>query len=74
MLDQFTLLASGVAKALFHDVSLPSSSKASRLSGIVPLPFGKGRIGLNLNTIDTYNMIQTVMNSLYKSENRITEG
>jgi hypothetical protein len=55
-LEQVTLLASGVTNALFHDISLPSSSKGSRLSGIVPLHIGKGRIGLNLNKTDTDDM------------------
>jgi hypothetical protein len=61
-------LCTGVAKALFHDISLPSSSKGSRLSGIVPLPTGKDGIGLNLNRIYTENTAQSVMNSPNKNK------
>jgi hypothetical protein len=68
-LDQVTLLASGVANALFHDISLPSSSKGSRLSGIVPLPTGKGGMGLSLNTI--YADIMAQMNSFFKNKVKI---
>jgi hypothetical protein len=73
-LDQVTLLPSGVANALFHDISLPSSSKGSRLSGIVPLPNDKGGIGLNLNRIYTGNIAQSIMNSLYKNTIKIMKG
>jgi hypothetical protein len=65
-LDQVTLLASGVTKALFHDISLPSCSRGSRLSGIDPLPIGKGGIGLNLNKIDTDGTTLSTMISLKK--------
>jgi hypothetical protein len=67
-LDQVTLVASGVTNALFHDMSLSSSSKGSRLSGIVPLPIGKGRMGLNLNKIDTDDMTLYTMISFKKKE------
>jgi hypothetical protein len=69
-LDQVTLLASGVANALFHDISLPSSSQGSRLLGTVPLPIDKGGIGLNLNKIDTDGMTLSKMISFHTHTKR----
>jgi hypothetical protein len=72
--QKVTLLARGVAKALFHDISLPSSSKGSRLSGIAPPPICKGGMGLNLNRIDTDNIAHPRTTSLYKNERKGTKG
>jgi hypothetical protein len=49
-------------------MSLPSSSKGSRLSGIVPFPICKGGMGLNLNRIDKDNIAHLTITFLYKNE------
>jgi hypothetical protein len=73
-LEHVTLLARGVTKALFHDISLPSSSKGSRLSGIVPPPICKGGMGLNLNRTNTDNTAHPRTTSLYKKERNGIKG
>jgi hypothetical protein len=55
-------------------MSLPSSSKGSRLSGIVPLPNWEGGMGLNLNRIDTDNIAHPRITSLYKKESKGRKG
>jgi hypothetical protein len=72
-LDQVTLLISGVTNALSHDISLPSSMRGFRLSGIVPLPTGKGGIGLNLHKMDTDDIALSTNILLYKKD-KIMKG
>jgi len=55
-------------------VSLPSSSKGSRLSGIIPPPNWKGGMGLNLNRIERDNMAYPRITSLYKKESKGIKG
>jgi len=55
-------------------MSLPSSSKGSKLSGITPLPNWKGGMGLNLNRIDTDNIGNLRITSLYKQESKGIKG
>jgi hypothetical protein len=55
-------------------MSLPSSSKGSRLSGIIPLPIWKGGMGLNLNRIDRGNIAHPRITSLYRKESKGKKG